>query len=86
MIDAASLPKDMVRFGAYCLACDQESGEEILYRIVGVEELNFMHEEGVMTVSVLSPIGKALLGKKVGELAYVRAPMGERRLEVKEIK
>ena len=86
VIDCNSLPKDMVRFGAYCLAQDVETEEEIWYRIVGVEELSFSQEEGIMAVSVVSPIGKALLGKKPGEIAYVRAPMGERKLEIKEIK
>jgi len=39
-----------------------------------------------MAVSVVSPIGKALLGKKIGEIAAVMAPMGIRQLEIKEIK
>ena len=86
VVDSASLPKDMVRFGAYCRAVDTDSGEEILYRVVGVEELNYSEEDGVMPVSVVSPIGKALLGKKPGEMAIVKAPMGERKLEIKEIR
>ncbi len=75
-----------MRFGAYCRAIDTETGEELLYRVVGVEELSFSQEEGVMAVSVVSPIGKALLGKKIGEIAAVMAPMGIRQLEIKEIK
>ncbi|PKN74871.1 MAG: transcription elongation factor [Candidatus Cloacimonetes bacterium HGW-Cloacimonetes-2] len=86
VIDSKNIPKDMVRFGAYCRAIDTETGEELLYRVVGVEELSFSQEEGVMAVSVVSPIGKALLGKKIGEIAAVMAPMGIRQLEIKEIK
>ena len=86
VIDSTAIPKDMVRFGAYCLAIDIETLEEIWYRIVGVEELSFSQEENLMAVSVVSPIGAALLGKKIGQIAIVKAPMGERRLEIKEIK
>jgi len=86
VIDTASIPKDMVRFGAYCLAVDVSTSEEIWYRVVGVEELNFSQEEGIMAVSVVSPIGQALLGKKIGQIAVVKAPMGDRQLEIKEIK
>jgi transcription elongation GreA/GreB family factor len=53
--------------------------------VVGVDELNYSEEEGVQVVSVLSPIGKGLLGKKPGELAVVKAPIGERHLLVLEI-
>jgi transcription elongation factor GreA len=39
-----------------------------------------------MAVSIASPIGKGLLGKKPGEIAIIQAPMGERKLEILEIK
>lgn len=86
VIDSTAIPKDMIRFGAYCHARDLETGEELWYRVVGVEELSFSQEEHVMAVSVVSPIGTALLGKKVGQIALVKAPMGERQLEILEIK
>lgn len=86
VIDSTAIPKDMVRFGAYCHAVDLENREELWYRVVGVEELSFSQEEEVMAVSVVSPIGQALLGKKVGQIALVKAPMGERQLEIIEIK
>lgn len=85
VVDTASFPKDTVRFGTLCCTVDADSKEEIRFRIVGVDELNYHAEEGVQAVSVLSPIGKALLGKKPGECAVVKAPMGERQLQVLEI-
>ena len=85
VIDTTDFPKDMVRFGSYCAAMDISNSEQIRYHIVGAEELNYAAEEGVLPVSVVSPIGKALLGKKIGEIAIVRAPMGERQLEIIEI-
>ncbi len=86
VVDTASFPKDMVRFGSVCLTRDIEHNEEILYQVVGVDELNFFDEEGIQAVSVLSPIGKALLGKKVEDIAVVKAPMGDRHLQILEIR
>jgi transcription elongation factor GreA len=86
VIDTEGFPKDVLRFGSYCVADDITNGERICYQVVGAEELNFTSEEGVMAVSVVSPIGKALLGKKVGDIAVVSAPMGERYLKIIEIR
>ena len=86
VVDTAAIPKDMIRFGAYCLTRDTDTGEETCYHIVGVEELKFSDEENVMPISVVSPIGQGLLGKKVGDIACIIAPMGERKLEVLNIR
>jgi len=86
VVDTSVFPKDAVRFGSYCLAKDEANGEEVCYQVVGAEELNFTHEEGIQAVSVVSPIGHALLGKKVGEIAAVHAPMGIRNLKIIKIK
>ncbi|MEF3694469.1 MAG: transcription elongation factor GreA [Candidatus Cloacimonadota bacterium] len=86
VIDTAAIPKDLIRFGAYCQTRDTDTGEETCYHIVGVEELKFSDEENVMPISVVSPIGQGLLGKKVGDIALISAPMGERKLEVIEIR
>ncbi|MBW6514830.1 MAG: transcription elongation factor GreA [Candidatus Syntrophosphaera sp.] len=85
VVDISAIPRDKVRFGSICHTQDQDTGEEICYQVVGVDELNFYDREGVQPVSVLSPIGKALLGKQTGEMALVKAPMGERQLRVVEI-
>ncbi len=86
VIDTTTIPKDLIRFGAYCHTRDTQTGEETCYHIVGVEELKFSEEEAVMPISVVSPIGQGLLGKKVGEIARISAPMGERLLEVLKIR
>jgi transcription elongation factor GreA len=60
--------------------------EEISFLVVGAAELNFYENETMMqVVSVVSPIGKGLLGKKPGEIALIKAPMGERMLKILEI-
>ncbi|PKN78765.1 MAG: transcription elongation factor [Candidatus Cloacimonetes bacterium HGW-Cloacimonetes-1] len=86
VVDTDAFPRDTVRFGLYCRAMDTDNNEELWYHVVGVDELNFSDEEGVMAVSVVSPIGTALLGKKLGDVAVVRAPIGDRYLEILEIK
>ncbi|HOQ78174.1 MAG TPA: transcription elongation factor GreA [Candidatus Cloacimonas sp.] len=86
VIDTSEFPKDIVRFGSYCVAEDISNNECICYHLVGADELNYYDEEGIQEVSVVSPIGRALLSKKIGEIAVVHAPMGERHLKVIEIK
>ncbi|MDZ4121283.1 MAG: GreA/GreB family elongation factor, partial [Candidatus Cloacimonadaceae bacterium] len=86
VIDTEPFPRDMVRFGLYCHTEDLENNETQWFHVVGVDELNFHQEEGIMAVSVAAPIGKALLGKKVGETAVVKAPIGERMLKILEIR
>lgn len=85
VVDTSVFPKDAVRFGSRCRTREESTQEEVVYRVVGVDELNYSEEDGVQVVSVLSPIGKGLLGKKPGELAVVKAPIGERHLLILEI-
>ncbi len=86
VVDTDPFPRDLVRFGLHCNTIDTQTNEEQWYHVVGVDELNFHEEEGVLCVSVAAPIGAALLGKKVGDLAVVKAPMGERILQITEIR
>lgn len=86
VIDTSEFPKDTVRFGSYCIAEDISTNENTCYHLVGADELNYYSEEGVQEVSVVSPIGRALLSKKVGDVAIVKAPIGERQLKIIEIK
>ncbi|MBP7333552.1 MAG: transcription elongation factor GreA [Candidatus Cloacimonas sp.] len=86
VIDTSDFPKDMVRFGSYCVAEDITNSERICYHLVGADEINYYAEESIQEVSVVSPIGRALLSKKIGEIAIVQAPMGERKLKIIEIK
>jgi len=85
VIDTSVFPKDMVRFGSTCRTADLTNDEEVLFRVVGADELSFFEGEVYQPVSALSPIGKALLGRKAGEVAVVKAPMGDRHLKVLEI-
>ena len=65
----------------------QEVGfEEIVtYYLVGSDEVNYF-EDGVTKISVESPIGKGFIGKSIGDIALVKAPKGERRFKILNIK
>lgn len=60
---------------------DLESGSTTDYRIVGSGE----SDPSALEVSYHSPIGSALLGRRVGDVVEVEAPRGLRRLEIVEI-
>lgn len=86
VVDTSALPSDIVRFGTLCKTRDEESGEIICYKLVGAHELNFYeNEDELQVVSIISPIGKGLMGKRVDDIALVHAPMGDRRLKIIEI-
>ncbi|MGA8892700.1 MAG: transcription elongation factor GreA [Anaeromyxobacteraceae bacterium] len=78
VIDVSKLSGDRVVFGATVHLTDAQSGDEVLYRIVGELEANL--KEG--KISVTSPIARALIGKTEGDVVRVRAPGGEREYEV----
>jgi len=78
IIDTSSLPKDTVSFGASVRVKDMEFGDEETFTLVGSGDEDY--QTGKILVS--SPIGQALLGRKVGEVAEVNAPAGLLKFEV----
>lgn len=69
-------PADVVRFGA-TVALDGDEGVR-RYRIVGVDEAD--PAEG--RIAFTSPLARALLGRRVGDVVRLRAPRGEQALEI----
>ena len=80
-IDLTQIPSDCVGLGSRVVVADQKSGLTETYDLVFGDALEF--EEGQVTMS--SPIGRALLGKKVGELAFLKLPTLVRQLKVTEL-
>ena len=70
-----------VMVGTKVKVLDIEFDEECTYKIVGSTEANTMEEK----ISAESPVGKALLGKKVGDEVIVEAPAGEIKLKILKI-
>jgi transcription elongation factor GreA len=81
IIDPSKLAGDRVAFGAHIKVVNTESEEESLYRILGADEADL--SQG--TISVTSPLARALLGKEVGDEVKVRMPGGERTYEILEV-
>jgi transcription elongation factor GreA len=78
MVNLANIPKDKVAFGSTIRVYDNSKDEEIEYKLVTSEESDVT--KGL--ISTTSPIGRALIGKKVGDTAVVVTPSGKRELEV----
>jgi transcription elongation factor GreA len=78
MVNMANIPKDRIAFGSTVLVYDDSKEEKIEYKLVTSEESDVT--KGL--ISTTSPIGKALVGKKVGDTATVVTPGGNRELEI----
>jgi transcription elongation factor GreA len=78
MVNLSNIPTDKVGFGATVTVFDTSKDEEIRYKLVTSEESDVT--QGL--ISTTSPIGRALLGKQVGDVATVVTPNGKRELEV----
>src|SRR5206468_4092986 len=78
MVNMTNIPKDKVAFGSTIKVYDSTKDEEIEYKLVTSEESDVT--KGL--ISTTSPIGRALIGKKVGDVATVVTPGGSRELEI----
>lgn len=67
-----------VVFGATVDLIDEDSGDEISYQIVGDLEADIKHNR----ISISSPIARALIGKREGDVAAVQAPSGIKEFEI----
>ena len=81
IIDISKLSKDAVVFGSSILLDNLDTGETTEYQLVGPDESDI--EAG--RISVSSPLGRALIGKKPGDEVVIQAPGGKREYELIEI-
>ncbi|HYR56307.1 MAG TPA: transcription elongation factor GreA [Myxococcaceae bacterium] len=82
VIELSKLKGDQVVFGATVVLVDQETEREVRYRIVGEPEADLKKRD----ISITSPVARALIGKREGDVAIVQSPGGAREYEVKEIR
>ncbi|HET7439954.1 MAG TPA: transcription elongation factor GreA [Terriglobales bacterium] len=78
LVNMNNIPKDKVGLGSTVKVYDNTKEEEIEYKLVTSEE----SDVAAGKVSTTSPIGRALLNKKVGDTVTVVTPTGKRELEV----
>ncbi len=81
VIDSSKIPKDAVRFGARVTIKELSSGKLLKIHLVGVDEI-FETESKYERKSIASPMGKPMIGKKVGDYFLVKAPIGIRKFEI----
>ncbi len=78
LVNMNNIPKDKAALGSTIKVYDSTKDEEIEYKLVTSEESDV--SKGL--ISTTSPIGRALMGKKVGDSATVITPNGNRELEI----
>src|SRR5947209_2135392 len=78
LVNMANIPKDKVAFGSTIVVYDNQKDEKLTYKLVTSEESDVA--KGL--ISTTSPIGRSLMGKKVGDTATVVTPNGNRELEI----
>ncbi|MGC2292317.1 MAG: GreA/GreB family elongation factor, partial [Candidatus Acidiferrales bacterium] len=78
MLNLTNLPKDRAAYGSRITVRDVAKSAKIEYKLVTVEEADAANG----LISTTSPIGRALLGKKVGDEVQVTTPAGVKEYEV----
>ena len=81
-IDPTQIPRDKAGLGSKVIVEDQKTGKRETYYLVFGDALEF--QEGHVTMA--SPIGRALLGQGVGDVAFLKLPSMVRQLKVVELK
>jgi transcription elongation factor GreA len=82
LVNLSNIPKDKIAFGSTIKVYDSTKDEELEYKLVTSEESDV--SKGL--ISTTSPIGRSLMGKKVGDTATVVTPNGNRELEILKLR
>jgi transcription elongation factor GreA len=78
LVNLSNIPRDKAGFGSTVVVYDATKDEEFVYRLVTSEESDVA--KGL--ISTTSPIGRGIVGKRVGDTAVIHTPNGKRELEV----
>jgi transcription elongation factor GreA len=81
IIDKSDLPKDAVYILSDVTLEDLKNGGTVTYKLVSQEEADFEQNK----IAVTSPIGKALLKKKIGDLVKVQVPAGTLEYKILDV-
>ena len=82
VIDTSKLSGDTVRFGATVMVADEDTDEEITYKIVGSHEADI----NAGRLSITAPLARALIGKTIGDSVAVMAPGGDKAYEICDVR
>ncbi len=81
VIESKDLPNDKIYIFSRVKLLDKQSGEEVVYTLVSQEESNFEENK----ISITSPIGKGLIGKKQGDEVKIPVPAGYLEYKILEL-
>jgi len=84
-VSEKDIPKDRVGFGSRVTVQDAETKQREVYALTLGEFIEGDDNAVEMPVSMASPLGKALLGGKIGETVTITLPMGKRKLKIVEL-
>lgn len=82
VIDPSTIRSDRVVFGAIVTLVDIEDETQVTYQIVGMDEADVK----IGKLSIMSPLARSVIGKKVGDVVTVHSPKGEKEYEVLSLK
>lgn len=78
VIDPSSIKSERIVFGATVEILDTDTEEKSTYQIVGVDEADVKKGK----ISIISPLARAMIGKKSGDLVNVQSPKGDKEYEI----
>ena len=81
MVNFGNIPKDKIAFGSKVVLYDVDRDSEIKYKLVTSEETDV--SKGL--ISTTSPIGRGLMGKKLGDSVRIATPNGVREFEIRAV-
>lgn len=81
VIPSKQAPPDLVTINSKVRLTDLGTGESLVYTLVFPHDADY--KEG--RISILAPLGTALLGFRVGDVVDWRMPVGDRRLRIDEV-
>jgi regulator of nucleoside diphosphate kinase len=81
IVASGDIPKEVITMNSQVCLLDQDTQKEEMLTLVFPQEANISQGK----ISVLAPIGTAMLGYRVGEVFRWKVPTGERKLKVKKI-
>src|SRR5204863_4573746 len=81
LVNMSNIPKDRAAFGSKVVLYDLDRGTEVEYKLVTTEEADL--SKGLISTS--SPIGRGLMGKRVGDTVKITTPSGSREFEIRAL-
>src|SRR6266853_995274 len=81
----ADIPKDSVGFGSRVTIQDLDTKQKEVYALTLGEFIDGEDAGDEMSISMASPLGKSLMGHKVGEAVTIALPVGKRRLKILDL-